>query len=111
MVVNAMVLNEDARKLVTASSVASDRAVFANSMFEDLQTDLRADVATIKTPGLLLYPYDPAFQKDEAKYDAVYHDAYKTMQNMTLVRIDGSRHFIMYDQPEKMDTAIQEFLK
>jgi len=111
MVVNAMVLNEDARKLVTASSVASDRAVIANSMFEDLQTDLRADVATIKTPGLLLYPYDPAFQKDEAKYDAVYHDAYKTMPNMTLVRIDGSRHFIMYDQPEKMDTAIQEFLK
>jgi pimeloyl-ACP methyl ester carboxylesterase len=28
-----------------------------------------------------------------------------------IVRIDGSRHFIMYDQPAKMDAAIEEFLK
>jgi len=111
MMVSQMVKNEDAKKLVAASSVASDRTVFANSMFEDLQTDLRGDVATMKTPGLLLYPYDPALQKDEAKYDAVYHDAYKTMPSMTLVRIDGSRHFIMYDQPEKMDATIEGFLK
>jgi hypothetical protein len=27
------------------------------------------------------------------------------------VEIDGSRHFIMYDQPAKMDTAMEGFLK
>jgi len=25
--------------------------------------------------------------------------------------VDGSRHFIMYDQPDKMDAAIEGFLK
>jgi pimeloyl-ACP methyl ester carboxylesterase len=27
------------------------------------------------------------------------------------VRVDGSRHFIMYDQPAKFDAALQAFLK
>jgi pimeloyl-ACP methyl ester carboxylesterase len=38
-------------------------------------------------------------------------DGYKSMPNVTLVRVDGSRHFIMYDQPEKMDAAMEPFLK
>src|SRR5271170_4498954 len=35
-----LVLNPDARKLVAANSIASDRAVMANAMYEDLVTDL-----------------------------------------------------------------------
>jgi len=112
MMVPNMVKDADGQKLVAASSVASDRAVFANSMFEDLQTDLRGDVAAIKTPMLLLYPYDAALQgADPAKVDATYQTAYKAKPDVTLVRIDGSRHFIMYDQPAKMDAAIEAFLK
>jgi len=36
---------------------------------------------------------------------------YKPMPNVTLVRIDDSRHFIMYDQPAKLDAALQGFLR
>jgi len=107
-----MVKNTDAQKLVAASSIASDRAVFVNAMVEDIETDLRPDVATIKTPMLLLYPYDSTLQgPDPAKIDTLYHTAYASKPNATLLRIDDSRHFIMYDQPAKMDTAIQSFLK
>jgi len=107
-----MVKNPDAQKLVAASSISSDRAVFVNSMVEDLETDLRPEVATIKTPMLLLYPYDATLQgPDPTKIDTVYHTAYDSKPNATLLRIDDSRHFIMYDQPAKMDTAIQGFLK
>jgi pimeloyl-ACP methyl ester carboxylesterase len=111
MMVGGMVKNTDAQKLVAASSIASDRKVFVGAMYEDLQTDLRGDLATIKVPMLLVYPYDATFQKDEAAYDAVYHDAYKAMPNATLVRVDDSRHFIMYDQPAKLDAAIEGWLK
>ena len=111
MTANALVLDLAGRKLVTASSVASDRAVFVEAMAEDLQTDLRPELGSIKTPMLLLYPYDTTMQHDEAKYDAVYHDSYKPMPNATLVRVDGSRHFIMYDQPEKLDEAVEGWLK
>jgi pimeloyl-ACP methyl ester carboxylesterase len=33
------------------------------------------------------------------------------MPHATLVRIDGSGHYIMYDQPEKFDAAVEAFLK
>lgn len=106
-----LIKNADGQKLVTAMTVASDRGVFANSMLEDLQTDLRPDMAKIKTPALLLYPWDASVSPDPTGIDAVYIAAYKAMPNMKLQRIDDSRHFIMYDQPAKMDAAIEEFLK
>jgi pimeloyl-ACP methyl ester carboxylesterase len=111
MMVGSMVKNVDAQKLVAASSIASDRKVFVEAMYEDLQTDLRGDMAKIQTPTLLLYPYDATFQKDEAAYDAVYKSSYAAMPHVTLRRIDGSRHFIMYDQPEAFDAALEAWLK
>jgi pimeloyl-ACP methyl ester carboxylesterase len=111
-VVPALVLNKDAQTQIEAADMAGDRTVFAEAMYEDLLTDLRGDVAGIKTPMLLLYPYDATSQgADPAKVDALYQGAYRTVPNVTMVRIDGSRHFIMYDQPAKMDAAVQGFLK
>lgn len=106
-----MVKNADAQKLVAASALASDRTVFANAVAEEMTTDLRGDVATIKTPTLMLYPYDASAVPDVTKIDAVYQTAYKSMPNVKLVRIDDSRHFIMYDQPAKLDAAVEGFLK
>jgi pimeloyl-ACP methyl ester carboxylesterase len=112
MMAARMVKNPDAQKLVAANFVASDRGVAVEAMQEDLQTDLRANVASIKTPALVLYAYDPAaLQPDAATYEATVQAAYKTMPNVTLKRIDDSRHFIMYDQPEKFDAALESFLK
>lgn len=100
------------RKLVERNSEDSDASVFARAMYEDLQTDLRGEMAGIKTPTLMLYPYDPALQgPDAAKIDALYEGAYKPMANVKLARIDGSRHFIMLDQPEKLDAAVEVFLR
>jgi pimeloyl-ACP methyl ester carboxylesterase len=41
----------------------------------------------------------------------MYHDAYATAPHAMLVRIDDSAHFIMLDQPQKFDDAVQTFLK
>src|SRR5271156_1344551 len=107
-----LVLNPDARKLVAANSIASARAVMANAMYEDLVTDLRPQLATTKTPTTLLYPFDAAaVGLDTTKIDAVYTNAYATMPHIHLIRIDDSRHFIMYDQPAAFDKAVQTFLK
>jgi pimeloyl-ACP methyl ester carboxylesterase len=106
-----MVKNTDAQKLVAASALASDRTVFADAMAEDMTTDMRSEVATIKTPTLMLYPYDVTAVPDVTKIDGVYQTAYKSMPNVKLVRIDDSRHFIMYDQPAKLDEALEPFLK
>jgi pimeloyl-ACP methyl ester carboxylesterase len=107
-----MVKDPDARKVVLNDTVTSDRTVFANTMYEALLTDLRGDLATIKTPALMLYPYDSTLDgPSPAVTDAQYASAYKAMPNVKLMRIDDSRHFIMYDQPAKLDEALEPFLK
>jgi pimeloyl-ACP methyl ester carboxylesterase len=112
MMAARMVKSPEAQQLVAASFVASDRGVAVEAMEEDLQTDLRADVASIKTPALVLYAYDLAAQQpDPATYEAAVQAAYKAMPKVTLARIDDSRHFIMYDQPEKFDAVVEGFLK
>ena len=100
---------EGARQ-VTASSIASDRTVFANAMLEDLETDIRPQLAGIKTPTTLLYAYEAA-QGPVAGVTALYTNAFATMPNIHLIRIDDSRHFIMFDQPAAFDKAVQTFLK
>ena len=112
MIAAQLVKDPAGQKLVAASSGASDRAVVVEAMVEDMQTDLRGDVATIKVPTLVLYEYDPTLQQpDAATYEASVKAGYKPMPDVTLVRVDGSRHFIMYDQPAKFDAAVEGFLR
>jgi pimeloyl-ACP methyl ester carboxylesterase len=107
-----MVKDPAAQKVVAASALASNREVVMQAMMEDLSTDLRPEVAAIKTPTLVLFAADSAASPAQAAtYEATVRASYKPMQNVTLVEIDGSRHFIMYDQPAKMDTAMEGFLK
>jgi pimeloyl-ACP methyl ester carboxylesterase len=108
----AMSNSAEGQKAATASSMSSDRAVVAEALYEDLLTDMRGEVGKIKTPTLVLYEYDATSKMpDPAVYEATMKDIYKPMPNVTLVRMDGSRHFIMYDQPEKFDAALEGFLK
>jgi pimeloyl-ACP methyl ester carboxylesterase len=105
-----LVKDPESARQVSASSIASDRTVFANAMLEDLGTDLRSQLATIKTPMTLLYPYEAA-EGPVADVTALYTNAYAAKPNLQIIRIDDSRHFIMYDQPAAFDKAVQTFLK
>ncbi len=107
-----MVNNPEGRKEVAASALASDHAVYVQALYDDLTTDVRPGLASMKTPALVLYACDPTLQgPDPAVPDKLYAAAYSTMPKVTLQRIDGSRHFIMYDQPTAFDAAVQAFLK
>jgi pimeloyl-ACP methyl ester carboxylesterase len=107
-----LVKDPAAQKLVAAASGASDRTVVVEAMVEDMQTDLRADVAKIQTPTLVLYEYDPTMTRpDPAAYEAMVKAGYGPMPHVTLMRVEGSRHFIMYDQPAKFDAALEGFLR
>jgi pimeloyl-ACP methyl ester carboxylesterase len=108
----AMAKSEAGQKAAIASSLSSDRAVVAEALVEDLLTDMRPDLASIKTPTLVLYEYDATSKMpDPAAYEALVKDGYKAMPNVTLVKVEDSKHFIMYDQPVKFDAAVEGFLK
>jgi pimeloyl-ACP methyl ester carboxylesterase len=110
-----LALNPEGRALVEQNSEDSDAHVTAEALFEDLQTDVRPELATIKTPALMLYPVDLNLAVDKSAptkaVDELYQGAYKSMPNVKVVQVEGSRHFIMLDQPEKFHAALEAFLK
>jgi pimeloyl-ACP methyl ester carboxylesterase len=108
----AMSNTAEGQAAATASSLSSDRAVVAEALYEDMLTDTRGEVGSIQTPTLVLYEYDSTSKMpDPAVYEATVKAGYAPMPHVTLVRVDGSRHFIMYDQPAKLDAALEGFLK
>ena len=112
MIAAQLVKDPAGQKQVAAASAASDRAVVVEAVSEDMLKDLRGEVAKIQTPTLVLYEYDPELkQPDAAAYEGLMKAGYGPMPHVTLVRMDGSRHFIMYDQPVKFDAALEGFLK
>jgi pimeloyl-ACP methyl ester carboxylesterase len=93
------------------AAAASDHGVVARAMYEDFQTDLRADLVSIRTPVTMLYPFDVDAGAPQAMFDGLYQGAYADLPNKRIVRIDGSRHFIQIDQPEAFDREVQAFLR
>ncbi len=112
MVVAQMVKDPAGQKAVAASSIATDRHVMIEAMMEDLGTDVRSNLASIKAPTLVLYEHDTTLQHpDAASYAQIMQTSYKALPNVKLVEVDGARHFIMYDQPAKFDAAVEAFLR
>ncbi len=109
---SGMAISEAGQRAAYESSIASDTKVVAEALYEDLLTDMRPEVGKIQTPTLVLYEYDAASKMPPAdEYEAMMQAAYKPMPHVTLVRVEGSRHFIMYDQPGKMDAALEGWLR
>ena len=100
-----------AAQAATAAAEASDHGVVARAMYEDFMTDMRADLPSIQTPIVMLYPWDAATGAPQATFDGLYQGAYAALPNKKIVRIDGSFHFIQIDQPEAFDREVQAFLK
>ena len=97
-------------KSATDAALASDRSVVGRALYDYLTTDLRGELAAIKTPTTLLYPWDPA-TAPQAVFDQLYTGAYAPMTQAKVKRIDGSYHFIMLDQPAAFAFEVEAFLR
>lgn len=91
-------------------SVNSDRATFAQAMYEVMTTDMRPEVANVQTPITVVYAYD-ASMGPEAMIDGLYRGQYAPAPHVSFVRIDSSYHFIMFDQPAAFQAAVADFLR
>ena len=103
---NQLALKPESRVKVKAWVMAADPRVSGEAMYEDLTTDLRPDLAAIKTPITLVYP-----TSGEApdKAGALYHGAYAAAPNVTYVGVADSAHFVMLDQPVAFAAALKAF--
>ena len=103
-----MSLTPAGRCVVAHGQAVSDPRVTGQAMVDDMTTDLRARMASIKAPVTLLYPRGGPVPA--AMADSLYAAAYKDVAGVKLVPIDGSAHFIMQDQPAAFAAALDTAL-
>nr|WP_314607368.1 alpha/beta hydrolase [uncultured Janthinobacterium sp.] len=89
----------------------SDRETVINAMGTLIASDLRQDVAKIKSPTLVLGTW--IAYKDyapRAAIEATFQRQYAQLPGVRIALADTARHFIMYDQPDWMVARIEQFL-
>jgi pimeloyl-ACP methyl ester carboxylesterase len=93
-----------------ALEARSDPAAIAAWAQTDLKADLRPALASATVPLLELMPYAPGGPYTEDQTVAFYRTLLAGAPNLTVVPIDGAKHFAMLDQPASVDAAIGRFL-
>lgn len=89
----------------------SDRETVIKTMGTLVASDLRQDVAKIKSPTLVLGTW--IAYKDyapRAAIEATFQQQYAQLPGVQIALADTARHFIMYDQPDWMVARIEQFL-
>jgi pimeloyl-ACP methyl ester carboxylesterase len=91
-------------------SMASDRRAMASAIREVMTTDLRPGLAAMTTPVWAVYAADADGGAPAALADGLWGREYADLPGVRLVRVDGSRHFIMADQPVRFAEIVDQFL-
>jgi pimeloyl-ACP methyl ester carboxylesterase len=94
-----------------AAAAASDHRVVAQALYDDMTTDVRPGLPGITAPVTILYPWDDTSGIPQPIDDSFYQSAFAAVPHATLKRIDGSYHFIMIDQPDAFQVAVDGFLE
>jgi pimeloyl-ACP methyl ester carboxylesterase len=91
-----------------AWAMAADPRVSAQAMYEDLTTDMRAELAKIRAPLTIAYAWNDVYPR-EAQAEAFFRAQYVRATGARFVAIGDSGHFIMLDQPEAFARALAAF--
>ncbi len=102
---------EDVERVLGWGSKSDPNTVFS-AMHDLIATDLRQDIARIKSPTLVLGTW--IAYKDYAPRSAIeatYKSQYQKLNGVVIEVADNARHFIMYDDPKWMFERMENFLK
>lgn len=106
-----LALKPASQALIGKWSLSADPRVTALAMYEDLTTDLRPDLGSIRVPVTLLYPWNDVAGPSKAMADPFYRRQYAGLPGVSFVDIGDSAHMVMLDQPEAFRAALTAFLK
>ena len=91
-----------------ASNRLSDSDVVARAMHDLAGMDLGPQLPRLRAPLTIVYASPDA--RGRAALDRQFSGAYARARGTRLVRIDGSGHMVMLDQPARFAAAMRSFL-
>jgi N-formylmaleamate deformylase len=99
-------------ELIAPTCAKSDPKAVGLAMYELMTTDLREDVSRIKSPLLLIgngaFITSPQMRKP---IEAAYEAQVAKVPNHKILIAEKARHFIMFDDPNFLFSAIDDFLR
>ena len=110
--IHSMVTGDADFNTIMGWSKASDRNAVGEGMYELMTTDLRTDIASIKSPTLVLGTWIgyKAYTTRETVEKNV-RAQYAALPGAQIQIMDTAKHFIMYDDPKGFFQAVDAFLK
>ena len=103
-----MTSNIEKQQVIADWIKASNRETYVYGYTDLLKLDLRQSLKNIKIPVHILAATEPY---GLVAAEATYKEQYKNLKDYSLKFAEGSGHFIMYDQPQWLQSEIQTALK
>lgn len=110
--IGAMVQSVDDSRLLTADHMTTPRPVYRRYQLEAQNNDITAVMNALAKPALVI-----ASLPDNARgvrIDVIrerFETVYANVPNAFIEYFDQTRHFVMFDNPDLLQTAIMEFVK
>ncbi|KPF62306.1 hypothetical protein IP88_14955 [alpha proteobacterium AAP81b] len=112
-----LIKNDAERARLTPLIARSDPRAVARAYYDQDSLDLRPELArgtrSTAVPIAVVYSYDPkaeAYGGDPARADAFFARGYRGVPVARMIRIDDSFHFVMADQPQRFQAALDDLL-
>jgi len=106
-----MVESDSDFQRIVGWGMKSDRTAVTDAMVEMYSTDLRDDIARIKSPALVMGSYIGFRGAKREGVEANLRTQYAKLQGVEIQVTDKAHHFIMWDDPEWMFGLMDRFLK
>jgi pimeloyl-ACP methyl ester carboxylesterase len=103
------VLDQSKLPLLREWTAGADPRVVGQLVYEDLTTDLRTRIAAITAPLTMIYPWNERYPTRE-QAEAFYRANYAALPGTELVAVGPAAHFVMTDQPDAFQAALERFL-
>jgi pimeloyl-ACP methyl ester carboxylesterase len=107
MMADGMTGNKEKTDTIIRWILTTDRKTYVYGFTDLLKLDLREDLTKIKAKTLILGATFPT--KEIAR--ATFEKQYGNLNNKNIEMAPGSKHFIMFDQPEWFYNQVNTFLK
>jgi pimeloyl-ACP methyl ester carboxylesterase len=100
----------DKRSVLEKWIKESDRKVYAQCMQEVMFYDARPELKHVRCPVTVIHAYAKEMPVQEEQLHNLYKRSYEGLNDVKVVQVSDSFHFVMWDNPQEFFRALTEAL-